>query len=271
MPSELSLEVLSSADLPRNVALSQSVGWPDTEAEWRVIYRAALVLGATRAGELLGQGALGLFESSASIAKMVVAPSAQRQGVGAKLLDALLLEAGRRSLSRVGLVATPFGRPLYEGRGFTPVAEVAILVGTPSLSGEPCGWGSADDAEQLLAIERRFTGSARAEVIRGRMQESSVSVLCADGFALATRQSLGSRVGPIFADCEETARALTRELFFRLPGPVRLDVPGEQRAFRDWLQGLGLVEKAAHLEMSRGGALPWHVPQRFGQATQAWG
>src|SRR6187399_2894148 len=59
MPSELSLEVLSSADLPRNVALSQSVGWPDTEAEWRVIYRAALVLGATRAGELLGQGGRG--------------------------------------------------------------------------------------------------------------------------------------------------------------------------------------------------------------------
>ena len=52
---------------------------------------------------------------------------------------------------------------------------------------------------------------------------------------------------------------------------MRLDVPGEQRGFRDWLQGLGLVEKGVHLEMSRGGALPWQVPQRFAQATQAWG
>jgi len=32
-----------------------------------------------------------------------------------------------------------------------------------------------------------------------------------------------------------------------------------------------LVEKGVHLEMARGGALPWCVPQRFGQATQAWG
>jgi hypothetical protein len=82
---------------------------------------------------------------------------------------------------------------------------------------------------------------------------------------------MGARVGPIFADCEQTARALTSELFRRATGPVRLDVPGEQRAFRGWLQGLGLVEKGLHLEMSRGGAPPWCVPQRFGQATQAWG
>jgi GNAT superfamily N-acetyltransferase len=265
------VETLVTADLPRNVALSHSVGWPDTDAEWQVIHQAALVLGVKRAGELLGQGALGLFEASASIAKMVVAPSAQRQGMGAKILDALLLEAERRGLKSVGLVATPLGRPLYASRGFTPLAEVAILVGTPRLSGKPCGLPAADDVEQLLAIERRFTGSARTAVLRGRMQGSSVSALCADGFALATTHEAGARVGPIFADCEETARALTQELFFRLPSPVRLDVPGEQREFRAWLQGLGLVEKGVHLEMSRGGALPWHVPQRFGQATQAWG
>jgi len=271
MPAELLLEELSSADLPQNVALSHSVGWPDTESEWRVIHQAALVLGVKRDGQLLGQGALGLFEASASIAKMVVAPSVQRQGIGAKILDALLLEAERRSLGRVGLVATPLGRPLYESRGFTPVAEVAILVGTPALTGESADSATAVDVEQLLAIERRFTGSARTAVLRGRLQEASACAICADGFALATTQHVGSRVGPIFADCEETARALSRELFFRLPGPVRLDVPGEQRAFRGWLQGLGLVEKGVHWEMSRGGPLPWHVPQRFAQATQAWG
>ena len=271
MPCELVVQALSFADVKRNVALSNSVGWPDAEAEWRVIHQAALVLGVQRDGELLGQGALGLFEGSASIAKMVVAPSAQRQGIGAKILDALLAEAARRSLLQVGLVATPLGRPLYESRGFEPVAEVAILVGTPSLSGDSSGSASVEDAEQLLAIERRFTGSARSAVLRGRLLEASASAICEDGFALATTQSMGSRVGPIFADCEQTARALTRDLFLRLSGPVRLDVPGEQRAFRAWLSELGLVEKGVHLEMSRGGPLPWHVPQRFGQATQAWG
>jgi len=271
MRSELVVEVLSVQDMPRNVALSNSVGWPDTESEWRVIYQAALVLGVKRDGELIGQGALGSFEDSASIAKMVVAPSAQRQGIGAKILDALLSEAERRSLSRVGLVATPFGRPLYESRGFIPAGDVAILVGTPLLTGKDSGSASVEDVEQLLALERRFTGSARAAVLRGRLQEASASAICSGGFALATTQPMGSRVGPIFADSEETARALSADLFSRLSGPVRLDVPGEQRGFRSWLQEHGLVEKGVHLEMSRGGALPWQVPERFGQATQAWG
>jgi GNAT superfamily N-acetyltransferase len=271
VPSELIVETLSAAHVPRNIALSKSVGWPDTEAEWRVIYQAGVVLGIESEGELVGQGALGLFEGCGSIAKMVVAPSAQRQGIGAKILDALLAQAEQRSLFRVGLVATALGRPLYASRGFTPVADVAILMGTPSLIEQSSGSEAAEDAEQLLAIERRFTGSARSAVLRGRLQDASASAICKDGFALATQQSLGSRVGPIFADCEETARALTNDLFLRLNGPVRLDVPGEQRAFRDWLSGLGLVEKGVNMEMSRGGALPWHVPQRFAQATQAWG
>ena len=271
MASKIVVDALSERDLLQYVALSNSVGWPDSESEWRVIHQAALVLGVRRGGELIGQGALGLYEGSASIAKMVVAPSAQRQGVGAKILDALLTEAERRSLTRVGLVATALGRPLYESRGFAPGAEVAILVGTPPPTDESSGSASVEDVEQLLAIERRLTGSARTAVLRGLLQEASASAIFGDGFALATTQRLGSRVGPIFADSEATARALTRDLFQRLTGPVRLDVPGEQRAFRHWLEGLGLLEKGVHLEMSRGGPLPWHVPQRFGQATQAWG
>jgi GNAT superfamily N-acetyltransferase len=272
MASEFTVEVLSAADIPRNVALSQSVGWPDTESEWRVIHEAALVLGVQRGGELVGQGALGLFEGCASIAKMVVAPSLQRQRVGAKILDTLLAEAQQRSLFRVGLVATPFGRALYESRGFTPVADVAIMIGTPLPTLPSSASASVEDSEQLLAIERRFTGSARRAVLVGRLRDASASVICADGFALATSQSLGCRVGPIFADGEEAARALTNDLFLRLGGgPVRLDVPGEQQAFRAWLQGLGLLERGVHLEMSRGGALPWQVPQRFAQASQAWG
>jgi len=271
MPSELAVEVLSAEDLPRNVALSNSVGWPDTEAEWAVIYQAALVLGVKREGVLVAQGALGLFEGAGSIAKMVVAPSAQKQGLGARVLDALLAEAGRRSLARVGLTATPAGRRLYESRGFIPEGEIAISIGTPSLTGDSSGSASIESVDQLCAIERRFTGSARRAVLSGRLRGASAGTICDAGFALATSQPNGSRIGPIFADSEATARRLTQDLLLRLSGPVRFDVPGEQRAFRSWLQELGLVEKGVHLEMSRGGALPWQVRERFGQATQAWG
>jgi len=271
MSSELVVEALSAEHVPENVALSSSVGWPDTASEWQVIHRAARVLGVRRGGELIAQGALGLFEGTGSIAKMVVAPSAQRQGLGARVLDALLIEAEKRSLSRIGLVATPAGRPLYESRGFSGVADVAILAGRATLEADVTSSAQVDDLEQLIAIERRFTGHARSAVLSGRLNDACASALCAEGFALATPQPGGARVGPIFADREETARALTQQLLLRLQVPVRFDVPGEQRAFREFLLRLGLLEKGLHLEMSRGGALPWQVPQRFGLATQAWG
>jgi len=271
MPFESTVEALTIEDAPQNVALSNSVGWPDTEAEWAVIYQAALVLGVRNGGTLIAQGALGLFEGAGSIAKMVVAPSAQKQGLGARVLDRLLAEAERRSLHCVGLVATPAGRRLYESRGFTPKGDIAILIGVPSLHGESSGSASIADVTRLCAIERRFTGSARTAMLAGRLRDASAIAICDGGFALATSQPSGSRVGPIFAASEEQARELTQDLLLRVRGPVRFEVPGEQRAFREWLRGLGLIEKGVHLEMSRGGALPWQVPERFGLATQAWG
>ena len=278
MPNEFVIEVLSPEHVPENVALSNSVGWPDTVSEWRVIHQAAVVLGVRREGELIAQGALGLFEGTGSIAKMVVAPSAQRQGLGAKVLDALLSEAERRSLSRVGLVATPAGRRLYESRGFTPEGDVSILAGSASLQAEENGSAAVHDLDQLLAIERRFTGQARSAVLAGRLQDACASVIRAGGFALATPQPASertgpasARIGPIFAEHEDAARALISDLLLHLQCPARFDVPGEQRAFRAWLVGLGFVERGVHLEMSRGGALPWQVSQRFGLAAQAWG
>jgi len=269
--NELVIERLSPSDIPSNLQLSQSVGWPDTEAEWRVIHEAALVLGARRAGQLIGQGALGLYEGAGSIAKMVVSPDTRRQGVGAAILDGLLTEAKSRSLPVVGLVATALGRPLYESRGFQPLGGVCILMGTPRCDEALTVARPVDDAERILAIERHFNGSARAAVLRGRLRDSNATALLAGGFALATAHEMGARLGPVLADTEETARMLTMSIFRALGGPVRVDVPAERSEFRAWLQGLGLVEKGVNVEMARGGKLPWNVPERFALATQAWG
>ncbi len=269
---------LSIADAPRNVALSNAIGWPDTEPEWQVIHSAGYVLGALRAGggELVAQGALGLCEGAGTIAKMVVAASARRQGLGAAILDRLLSEADRRALPVVGLIATPLGEPLYVTRGFEPLGEVIISVGTPRLdehapSAPALQVRPVTDAPQILSIERRFMAGSRAGMLRARLACSSVTALTEGGYALATPQPGGTRIGPIIAENVGVARALACALFRAAPGLVRLDVPGEQREFRDWLISLGMVEKGVHREMSRGGAVPWNVPQRFCQATQAWG
>ncbi|HEX3853114.1 MAG TPA: GNAT family N-acetyltransferase [Polyangiaceae bacterium] len=269
--SALVVETLSARDIPHNLALCHAVGWPDTEAEWRVIYEAALVLGVRREGQLVGQVALGLYAGAGCLAKMVVSPSARRAGIGAAILDSALREATDRLLPVLGLVATALGRPLYESRGFEALGGVCILMGTPKLDEPSQPLPAVGALEQILAIERRFMASAREAVLRGRLRESSVSALHPEGFALATRHESGTRVGPISAAEEPTARALAMAIFRAAPGPVRVDVPAQRSAFRAWLQGLGLIEKGVNVEMARGGKLPWNVPQRFALATQAWG
>ena len=271
--AEVVVESLSAADLSLNLALSSSVGWPDTEPEWRVIYDAARVLGVRRAGELAGQGALGLFGGAGSIAKMVVAPSAQRQGIGGEILDRLLLDAEQRGLTAVGLVATPLGKPLYESRGFVATGDVVITIGTPRRDAlQESELPAVSNAEQIIAIERRFSSISRDAMLRGRLAHSCATAVQGDaGFALATWHEKGTRVGPIIAADEACARSLTRAILRAVSGPLRFDIPGEKAEFRRWLVELGLVEKGVHTEMQRGGALPWCVPERFAQATQAWG
>jgi GNAT superfamily N-acetyltransferase len=278
MLTDCRIEPLSSAAIPDNVALAQAVGWPDDDADWRVIHEAALVLGARREGRLIAQGALGSYEHNAgTIAKMIVLPKMQRQGFGAAILDALLAEAELRSLTTLGLVATPLGQTLYESRGFAVTGEVVVFIGTPVLERATEFMPPITDIESVVAFERRLLGCARATMLRARQREASASAVhgASDGgvrgFAIATPKAPYALVGPVIAEAEDVARRLVRSIFAANPGVVRIDVPSHQMGFCRWLRGLGLHEKGVRPEMARGGGLPWQVPQRFALATQAWG
>jgi GNAT superfamily N-acetyltransferase len=269
------IERLAPADVPANVELSRSVGWKDMESEWRVLHEAGEVRGVRHAGRLAAQGVLGDYGNATTLAKMVVASEWQRRGLGARLLDGFLAQADARGVP-VGLCATDFGRPLYESRKFEVSGELVILIGTPNVGTAEAGTVvPLLDADLPVALDRRFSGCDRGRMIRARFREASLKVALAGGgpgFGLASAQGEGSLVGPILAETEEGARAVAHALLSAAGGPVRIDVPVEHVAFREWLQGLGLREQAVRVEMARGAArMPWQVSQRFALATQAWG
>lgn len=269
------IQRLVPSDVPRNVALSRSVGWKDEESEWRVLHEAAEVRGVRQDGRLLMQGALGDYGTCMTLAKMTVAAEVQRRGWGARLLDEFLEQADARG-TPVGLCATDQGRPLYASRKFEVTGTLVILVGVPNLgTGEGVPVVPLLDVESAVQLDRRFSGCDRSVMLRARAREASAKVALTDGesgFGLASAQGDGSLVGPILAETEQGARELARALLAAATGPVRIDVPSEHVAFRNWLVSLGLEEKAERVEMGRGAQrLPWQVAQRFALATQAWG
>jgi GNAT superfamily N-acetyltransferase len=274
-PSDLEIERFVPADAAANVELSRSVGWKDVESEWRVLHTAGDVRGVRRAGRLVAQGALGDFGSAATLAKMVVATELQRRGVGARILDGFLAETDARGIP-VGLCATDLGRPLYESRRFEVSGELMILFGTPEL-GTGAGGSVVPllDAETAVELDREWSRCDRSRMLRARSAEAQAKFALAGaerGFGFATPQAEHAVVGPILAESETGARALALSLFGAAPGPVRIDVPIEHVAFREWLVSLGLREMSRRAEMTRGAARsPWQVSQRFALSTQAWG
>lgn len=261
-----------------NVALARAVGWPDVEADWSAIHAGALVLGVRANDAWVAQGALGLYGSAGTIAKMIVSPDFQRRGLGALVLDALLAEAERRSMNVLGLVATPLGRPLYEQRQFRPVGDVVGLVGVLSGSALDPSIKQLDNIEDAILLDRRYLGCNRDAMLRARFQNAIATARIEgvngslDGYALVTAQGEYFVLGPVVAQSEQQARALVTSVLNGIQGAVRIDVPGEQSAFRDWLCGHGFREQKLRPEMARGcDRLPWQAPARFALAAQAWG
>jgi GNAT superfamily N-acetyltransferase len=276
------IDRLTTETLRDNVALSRSVGWQDTESDWRVLHAAATVFGVRDEGRLVAQVALGVYGGGGSgagtVAKMVVAPEVQGRRIGARLLDALLAEAERGALPVLGLVATTEGRPLYERRGFVACGETVVLTGTPTGFDVPEAAGPLADADAAARLEQRFMACSRAALLGARFREAiaTSALVDADGgvraFAMATAQGPVALIGPVVAEREDDARVLISSLFARAPGPARIDVPAEHAGFRAWLRQRGFAEQVTRAEMARGAArLPWQVPQRFALASQAWG
>ncbi len=274
--SAVALAALSPADIPDNVALSRSAGWKDVESEWRVLHAAGDVRGLRRDGRLVAQGVLGDYGNSATLAKMVVAKSEQRQGIGAQLLDEFLEQADGRGIP-IGLCATEQGRSLYASRGFRVSGELVILFGAP-LPEATAATSAAplDDVEAALRLDAELSGCDRNRMLRARFLEAEVKVQLTGepGFALASAQGDHVVLGPVLAETERGARTLTEACFAALaPGrALRVDVPAEQVAFRSWLVQRGLAEMSQRVQMSRGAErMPWQVPARFALALQAWG
>lgn len=276
--TDFRVERLAIDVIRQNVALAHEVGWPDTEGDWTVIHEGAMVVGAWAEGGLVGQGALGLYGRAGTIAKMIVAPRFQRRGLGAQILQVLLAEAASRSMTTLGLVATPLGRPLYEREGFVPVGDVVGLGGMPGALSPDRSTSSLEHVEPLLAVDQRWLGCSREAMLRARFRAATTRLSIVGrggelaGYALVTAQGEHSVVGPVVAETEVQARALVRSILCSVAGPVRIDIPGEHVAFQQWLGTLGLREQKRRSEMARGcGSLPWQAPQRFALAAQAWG
>jgi predicted N-acetyltransferase YhbS len=255
------LRAMTADDLPAAAALTRAVQWPHRVEDWQFVHRLGRGFVASAGDTVVGAVLWWPFgEDAGSLGMLIVDPDRQRAGIGRRLTEVVIADAGERALS---LHATADGLPLYERLGFRRTGEIRQHQGaafTAPVVPLPAGCrirplGRAD-AEAVIALDAAATGLARGVVLTGLLAVSDGVILDRDGeiggFALLRRFGRGYVIGPVVAPDHDGARALITHWVGSHAGMfLRIDVPTET-GLSPWLDELGLGAVSTAPAMTRG-------------------
>lgn len=243
------LRDMIAEDLPKAYGLSRLAQWPHRFDDWDIMLRLGRGIVAERNGEVVGTVMAWRYGAdAASLGMVIVSPSCRGQGLGRKLMEAMLTRLGDRM---VLLNATDEAVRLYGNLGFHAVGAIhqhqgaAFSVPVVSLrKHERLRPLSSADREAILTLDHAATGLVRKDLIASLIQTAQGVVLDrageAVGFALFRRFGHGYAIGPVTAPDVQGAKALISHWLSSRPGMfVRIDVPGDSKVAA-WLAGFGL-------------------------------
>ncbi|MFB0874239.1 MULTISPECIES: GNAT family N-acetyltransferase [unclassified Sphingobium] len=250
---------LTRDHLPQALVLSQAVQWPYRAEDWAFALDLGRGFGVEMDGRLVGTALWWPYgDDFATTGMIIVAQDAQRRGIGARLMDALLADAAGR---RVILNSTDEGQALYRKRGFAPFDSViqhqAVLGQVPAIDpAVPLRAATADDRAALLALDEAAAGMERTALLDALFALADVLVVerdgAAAGYGCVRRWGRGHVVGPVVARSDADARALIAALAARHVGDfVRIDV-FRSGGLSPWLESLGLPQVGEVLCMALG-------------------
>jgi GNAT superfamily N-acetyltransferase len=271
---------LLTADLVDALRLTQAESWSHRMEDWQFHHR----LGRGWAvcddqGALAGTALWWSYgEHFGTVGLVVVDRRQQGRGIGRRLMDTIIEDAGSRTLR---LIATQAGLKLYRQCGFEEIGSIEQRQGVPNPHAQiaaPAGPSlrpvTAEDAAALCGLDTTALGAPRDHVIRAVLA-AGTGVLATQGgqptgFALMRASGRGSTIGPIVAPNQALAIALISFLLQRNEGFARVDLPGDALEVADWLDGIGLVCVDRVTTMERGKSPSASGPARtFGLVSQA--
>jgi predicted N-acetyltransferase YhbS len=244
----LTLRPMTGPDIATATVLSREQAWPHREEDWALFLEAGEGIVAERVGRVLGTVMAWRYgEDFAAVGMVIVASDVQGQGVGRKLMEAMLHRLAGRT---VVLNATAAGLPLYEKLGFVEAGVIhqhqALGPGVAVAEGIPGGrvrtMGRLDNG--LGDLYSRASGMERTALFERLAANAHTVVLTRDhqtvGFAQVRRFGRGWLVGPVVAPDPGGAKALiVHGLRTHAGSFCRLDVTGDS-GLSEWLEEIGL-------------------------------
>ncbi len=233
--TEISIRVMTHADIPDGLRLRAAAGWNQTEEDWRRLLELEPegCFAACEGSSVVGTVTTLRFEKAFGwIGMLLIDPAARKRGIGTLLLHRALAYLQDNGIECARLDGTPMGYNLYLKHGFADEYEIQRWEGISKV--ETCVGLPAIQETDLNAICRwdgRVFGADRSRLIEclwRRNPDCSAIVQTAGetaGYVLWRPGARAWYLGPCLADSAETARLLIREMLGRVPGkPVFIDV-----------------------------------------------
>lgn len=243
--------------------LTVSVLWPHRDGDLDFLIRQGRgYLALDEIGRPVGSAMhFPMGDDFALLGMMVTQPRLQSRGGGRFLLRRILRDCAGRDLR---LNATRSGYRLYREEGFIDVGKVwqhqGVVGHVPPLDPLPGVDIRAITARDHAAIEgmdAHAFGADRRDVLAALMGVGTGLIALRDGqpcgFALVRRFGKGQVIGPLVAESEQIAIAITAPLLARAQGSfVRIDTPCHGNDLRSFLVSAGMIQFDTVTEMRIG-------------------
>lgn len=240
---------LRSDHLEQAHGLSQLLKWPYRLEDWQFALELGRGFAVEAEGKLLGTALWWPYgEDFATIGMIIVSPDAQRQGIGGKLMSALLADAAGR---RITLITTKDGEPLYTKLGFARCGFItqhqAVLDKVPAIdTAVPVRAAVPGDREAIDAVDAAASGMDRRVLLDALLDVADAVVVEREGqisgYGCVRRWGRGVVIGPVVAASAQDARAVVAVLASAYEGVfVRIDVT-ETSGLAPWLVEIGLPQ-----------------------------
>lgn len=280
-PGTLTLRAIGAGDATACAELSRCVGWPHRREDWEFAIGLGHGVVGTRDGKPVATAQWWPYgDSHGTLGMIIVAPEEQGAGIGKRLMQALLAQAGERSLM---LNATVAGEPLYARLGFEPCGGVrqqhghVLAVAAPELgASERLRPATTADLPVLERLDREASGLPRGPALAALLQCGECVILEQSGqpvgFSILRAFGRGQVIGPVVAADETDARALIACWLHGRTGQfIRVDLQLGS-GLCEWLEQVGLAPAGDVTAMVRGDLPAASGPARLhALITQALG
>lgn len=240
-------------------------------------------------GRIVGTGVATVNGPVGWVGMIFVDEGLRGRGIGTTLTQAVIDELDRAGCVSLALLASPFGRPIYERLGFHAELDYRLLAVSGlgekrarAAAGDPAGEPAAArlrpyapaDLPAILAIDAAATGEDRAHLLRACANPTTgIVALGPDGGVVGFEVQAPWGTHPIVApELVDGIRLLEdRRTRTAAGADVRTALPDANRAGFTTLQNLGWRHERELVRMVRGTPIRWQPSAIWGQFNFAIG